>query len=80
MMVRGIRVSQWLKRKSVQNLVRRVFPGTDVRIWNLGGRKYRLEWKGGNASDAGMRALADDIEAALPAKAAAIIKCRRGGW
>ena len=81
MMVRGIRVNQWLQQKSVQNLVRQVFPGTRVRIrtryWGRPGeRKYELWWAG-NASDADMRELADEIEAALPAKAAGMIECRR---
>jgi len=81
MMIRGVRVNQWLKQKSVQNLVRQVFPGTRVRMRNRywgerGERKYELWWAG-NASDADMRALANEIEAALPAKAAGMIECRR---
>jgi hypothetical protein len=81
MMIRGVRVNQWLKQKSVQNLVRQVFPGTRVRMRNRyrggpGARKYELWWAG-NASDADMRELANEIEAALPAKAAGMIECRR---
>jgi hypothetical protein len=47
------------------------------RYWcGPGERKYELWWSG-NASDADMRELADEIEVALPAKAAGIIECRR---
>jgi predicted aminopeptidase len=79
MMVRGIRVSQWLKQRSVQRLVRRVFPGTRVRVRNRreeGRRAYDFWWSG-PVANADMRALADEIEAALPAKAQAAIECRR---
>lgn len=79
MMVRGIRVNQWLTQRSVQRLVRRVFPGTRVRMRTGGGpgeRRYALWWAG-NVSAADMRELADEIEAALPAKAAGTIECRR---
>lgn len=76
-MVRGIRVSQWLTQRSVQRLVRRVFPGTRVRVRNRSGeRAYELWWSG-TVANADMRALADEIEAALPAKATATIECRR---
>jgi hypothetical protein len=79
MMVRGIRVSQWLTQRSVQRLVRQVFPGTRVRVRNCRrarGRAYELWWSG-QTSAADMRALADEIEDALPAKAAGTIECRR---
>jgi hypothetical protein len=81
MMVRGIRVNQWLRQSSVQKLVRKVFPGTRVRVRarygdEPGERTYELWWSG-VASAADMRALADEIEAALPVKAAGIIECRR---
>jgi hypothetical protein len=72
-------VNQWLTQGSVQNLVRRVFPGTRVRARAGGGpgeRRYALWWSG-NVSDADMRELAGEIEAALPAKAAGRIECRR---
>jgi hypothetical protein len=79
MMVRGIRVNQWLEQRSVQNLVRRLLPRTFVWIQHRDGhgkRHYDLWWEG-SASEQDMRALADEIEAALPAKAAASITCRR---
>jgi hypothetical protein len=80
MMVRGIRVSQWLKPRSVERLVRRALPGTSARIRPRGGsgrpRAYVL-WFSGHASDAEMRALANEIEAGVPAKAAVTIECRR---
>jgi hypothetical protein len=79
MMVRGIRVNQWLKQRSVRRLVARVFPGTRVRVhhrYGPGWRRYELWWSG-LVSDADMRALCDEIEAALPAKAAGTIECRR---
>src|SRR5262249_49731554 len=64
-----------------KNLVRRVFPGTRIRMRNQywggpGERKYELWWAG-DASDADMRELANEIEAALPAKAAGTIACGR---
>ena len=74
MKVRGIRVSQWLKQSSMQNLVRRLFPGTRVRVKRTR-RGYEFWWAG-TATAADMRALADEIEATLPAKAACKIECR----
>jgi hypothetical protein len=79
MMVRGKRVSQWVKEEGIKKLVRHVFPGT--RIWvrwcgGRDGRKYQIRWMEG-ASYADMRALADEIEAAVPAKAALTIECCR---
>jgi len=76
-MVRGIRVSQWAKTKDIRKLVRRLFPGTSVWVQsrgNWGERKLRLYWSG-KASYEDMRALADEIEAAVPAKAACKIEC-----
>jgi hypothetical protein len=76
MKIRGIRVNQWLKQESMQNLVRRIFPGTFVRVQRRKGRQCVLWWSG-NASYEDMRALADEIEVALPVKAALRIECQR---
>jgi hypothetical protein len=75
MMIRGIRMSQWAKEKDIKKLVRHVFPGTRVWVRSCGWRKYQLRWAG-SASYKDMRALADEIEAAVSGKAALTIECR----
>jgi hypothetical protein len=77
MKIRGIRMSQWVKQEQVKKLVQRVFPGTSVHVYrNHGSRKLQICWSGAVSYD-DMRALADEIEAAVPPKAALTIKCQR---
>ena len=81
MMVRGVRVSQWLKRKDIEKL-RRLFPGTSIWVQSRGWRRYRIHWAGA-ASYKDIRALADEIEAAVPVKAAITIElpeCANFDW
>jgi hypothetical protein len=79
MIIRGVHISQWVTQASMTKLVRRLWPGTNVSVqsWgNRGERRCRIYWSSGPSYD-DMRALADEIEAAVPPKAAITIECRR---
>jgi hypothetical protein len=76
MIVRGIRISQWAMQKDIKKLVRQLFPGTSVHVRSCGWRKYEWRWEG-NAAYSDMRTLADEVEAAVPVKAALTIECRQ---
>jgi hypothetical protein len=81
MLVRGIRVSQWATERSIRKLIHRVFPGNigvGIREHRTRDRRLcRIMW---TASEEvpyeAMRALADDIEAAMPPKAKLKIKLK----
>jgi hypothetical protein len=68
MMIRGHRISQWSRPQDIEKLVRRLFPGAHVRVQSSG-RCRRIYLLGGALYD-DIRALADEIEASVPAKAA----------
>lgn len=77
MMIRSIRVSQWAREKDIKKLVKQLFPGTyNMLVRSLGWRKYQIQWTSGPTYE-DMRALANEIEAAVPAKAALTIECQR---
>jgi hypothetical protein len=68
MMIRGVRLSQWTRPKDIEHLVWRLFPDAHVRV-NRSGRQCRIYLFGGVPYE-DIRVLADEIEAAVPAKAA----------
>jgi hypothetical protein len=76
MMIRGICISQWSRPRDIEKLVRRLFPGTLVqaRAWGRhgsGGRRCRISVSlPRSTSYEDIRALADEIETAVPPKAA----------
>ena len=78
MMIRGMCISQWTRPRDIEKLVRRLFPGTLVQVKALRGgsdvrpgRRRRISvYLPRSISYEDVRALADEIEAAVPAKAA----------
>ena len=72
--IRGVRIKQWIGQKGIEKLIQHAFPGT--RFWvRCGGRERYQIWWAGNPAYEDMRALADDIEAARSATSALTIEC-----
>jgi hypothetical protein len=59
----------------MKKLLRHVFSGVSFRLRCCGWRKYQIRWVSEKATYADVRALADEIEAAVPTRAALTIEC-----
>ena len=71
-----MRIKKWVGQKGIEKIVQRIFPDTRFWVQSGGWERYRIWWARGLSYE-DVRALTDEIEAAVPAKSNLSIECCR---